>query len=102
MDTDCDIVQWRNDNPIDYNKMAEAIINYPSGYQLEMYECIYNIIRRYIPQQLYKYYSLTEDDENEKSYFLQTVIDEFPHKSPEDQVLIEELLSQNVEYVEFS
>lgn len=45
---------------------------------------------------------VNSNDENEKSYFLQTIIDEFPHKSPEDQVLIEELLSQNVEYVEFS
>lgn len=42
------------------------------------------------------------NDETEKAFFLQTIIDEFTHKSPEDQVLIEELLSKNVEYVEFS
>lgn len=41
------------------------------------------------------------DDENEKAYFLDAIIAEIEDISSEDQVIIAELQSQKVEYVEF-
>ena len=38
---------------------------------------------------------------NEKAYFLQSIIDENLLRTEEDDALIQELQSQNVEYVEF-
>ena len=41
------------------------------------------------------------DNENEKSYFLENIIDEIEDISVEDRIIFDELSSQNVEYVEF-
>lgn len=45
--------------------------------------------------------SMVNPQDEEKSYFLQHIIDENLLRNEEDDLLIEELLSQNVEYVEF-
>lgn len=47
---------------------------------------------------------INADDDSEKSYFLQTIIQESQEThalTEEDNIYIKELLSQNVEYVEF-
>lgn len=47
---------------------------------------------------------INADDDSEKSYFLQTIVDESAGSSAltqEDSSYMQELLNQNVEYVEF-
>jgi hypothetical protein len=41
------------------------------------------------------------DDSEEKAYFLQHIINEDLPRETDDEILIQELLTQNVEYVEF-
>lgn len=45
--------------------------------------------------------SMINPQDDEKAYFLQTIIDENLLRTEEDDILIQELQSQNVEYVEF-
>ena len=45
--------------------------------------------------------SMVNPQDDEKAYFLQSIIDENLLRTEEDDVLIQELQSQNVEYVEF-
>lgn len=45
--------------------------------------------------------SMINPQDDEKAYFLQSIIDENLLRTEEDNVLIQELQSQNVEYVEF-
>jgi hypothetical protein len=45
--------------------------------------------------------SMVNPNDEEKAYCLKTIIDEKPLRSEEDDILIKELQSQNVEYVEF-
>ncbi|WP_028829430.1 DUF2971 domain-containing protein [Proteocatella sphenisci] len=56
---DFDIEKWRIDNPIDYLK-AIYLINTSSN-KNEVFNEIYKITRLYIPEILFKYYSLTDD-----------------------------------------
>ena len=44
---------------------------------------------------------MVNPQDDEKAYFLQSIIDENLLRTEEDDVLIQELQSQNVEYVEF-
>lgn len=45
--------------------------------------------------------SMVNPQDDEKAYCLQTIIDENLLRTEEDDILIKELQSQNVEYVEF-
>jgi hypothetical protein len=45
--------------------------------------------------------SMVNPQDEEKAYCLETIMDENPLRSEEDNLLIKELQSQNVEYVEF-
>lgn len=45
--------------------------------------------------------SMVNRQDDEKAYFLQTIINENLLRTEEDDILIQELQSQNVEYVEF-
>lgn len=78
-----DIDQWRASQPIDYFKVAEifkkALSMTPPGAQpsillCEVMNAFHAIVQRYIPETLYKYYSLSDNTElNEKK--LQTLSD---------------------------
>lgn len=54
-----DIKKWRIDNPIDYIK-AMFLINTSSN-KNEVFNTIYRVTRLYIPDTLFKYYSLTDN-----------------------------------------
>ncbi len=55
------IEKWRSDNPMDYLK-AMYIMNMADGVAKDVvFNEIYKITRLYIPDVLYKYYSLTDD-----------------------------------------
>ncbi len=58
-----DIELWRKNNPVDYLKMLAIIVGYSSNpiIKNETFKIIYKITRLYIPNQLVKYYSLTDD-----------------------------------------
>ena len=56
---DFDIEKWRVDNPMDYLK-AMFLINTSSN-KNEVFNSIYKVTRLYIPDILFKYYSLTDD-----------------------------------------
>ncbi len=53
-----DIEKWRIENPMDYLK-AMFLINTSSN-KNEVFKTIYRVTRLYIPETLYKYYSLTD------------------------------------------
>lgn len=53
-----DIEKWRNENPMDYLK-AMFLINTASN-KAEVFKTIYQVTRHYIPETLFKYYSLTD------------------------------------------
>ena len=57
-----DINRWRRTNPMDYFK-AVAILNKTTSpiVSTEVFKNIYKVIRLYIPDELYKFSSLTED-----------------------------------------
>ena len=68
--------KWRTENPMDYLK-ALYILNMASNniVQAETFKAIYRVTRMYIPDVLYKYYSLSADKElNEKKF--QTLLNE--------------------------
>ncbi len=54
-----DIKKWRIDNPMDYLK-AMFLINISSN-KNEVFNTIYRVTRLYIPDTLFKYYSLTDN-----------------------------------------
>ena len=56
---DFDIEKWRIDNPMDYLK-AMFLIN-TSTNKSEVFKTIYKVTRLYIPDILFKYYSLTDN-----------------------------------------
>lgn len=56
---DFDIEKWRSENPMDYLK-AMFVINTASN-KNEVFMTIYEISRLYIPDTLFKYYSLTDN-----------------------------------------
>lgn len=56
--------QWVKDYPVDYFKILYFINQANKEFiQNEVFNTIYRIIRLYIPDTLFKYYSLTENDE---------------------------------------
>lgn len=56
--------QWVKDYPVDYFKILFFINQANEEFiQNEVFNTIYRIIRLYIPDTLFKYYSLTENDE---------------------------------------
>ena len=69
-----DIEKWRRENPMDYFKALHLLLSageqFPDARGIvmeEMFKGIYKVTRCYIPDVLYKFYSLTNDDEiNEK------------------------------------
>ena len=58
--------QWPEECQVNYIDAIKGIVGYPIGYKIEIYECIFRIIQHYIPNILYKYYALNEDDSHEK------------------------------------
>ena len=54
-----DLEKWRREKPMDY-LMAAYLINTASN-KNEVFSTIYNVTRLYIPDTLYKYFSLSED-----------------------------------------
>lgn len=69
---DFNIEKWRNENPMDYLK-AMYIMNIADGMLKDaIFKEVYKVTRLYIPDVLYKYYSLT-DDENLNMQKLQTL-----------------------------
>ena len=66
-----DINKWRSENPVDYFKALSIILSAPNEMPLmpreivikTAFEVIYKTYRLYIPNVLYKYYSLTDDEE---------------------------------------
>ncbi len=62
--------QWIKEYPIDYFKMMYFLCQSEDGaVQTEMFNTLYQIIRLYIPDTLFKYYSLSGDDElNNKKF----------------------------------
>ena len=67
-----DLEKWRKEYPIDYFKAFWLVLNLPKLnvssdvqflLQNESFKAVYRVIRMYIPQTLYKYYSLTDDAE---------------------------------------
>lgn len=56
-----DIEKWRREHPMDYLK-AMSIMNMTDGISKDViFQEVYKITRLYIPDVLYKYYSLTDD-----------------------------------------
>lgn len=67
---DFDKEKWRKENPMDYLKAARILTmsNEPAVTN-EVFKRIFQITRLYIPDTLYKYYSLTDNTElNEKKF----------------------------------
>lgn len=58
--TDFNIKEYRVEHPMDYLKAMELILDTP--YKTEVFQTIYKITRLHIPNILYKYFSLTEND----------------------------------------
>jgi hypothetical protein len=68
-----DIEKWRRETPMDYLK-AMSIMNMADGISKDViFQEVYKITRLYIPDVLYKYYSLTDDEKlnNQKIQTLQ-------------------------------
>lgn len=58
-ETNFDVNEWRKDNPVDYLKAVYLISSSPD--KNNAFKAIYRVMRMYIPNSLYKYYSLTDD-----------------------------------------
>ena len=67
---DWDIETWRREYPVDYLKMFKIIMDIEPGLkQMVIFQELKKILSFYIPEKLYKYCSLTADDElNEKKF----------------------------------
>lgn len=72
-----DIEKWRLEKPVDYFKAVSAMLSAPNitpqvPREIAIdtaFEVLYKTFRLYIPDVLYKYYSLTDDDElNSKKF----------------------------------
>lgn len=74
---DFDREKWLQENPIDYFKFLYILFtsnrlapNVPSEIVMKVaFEALYKVTRLYIPETLYKYYSLTSDEELNKKKF---------------------------------
>lgn len=51
--------KYTKENPIDYVKTLEVLNRFPND---DTFNTIYKIINLYVPDQVYKYYSLTNDE----------------------------------------
>lgn len=67
MEKQFDIEKYRQENPMDYIKAIEFIKNNPTNG--EVMRAIYQITRLHIPDILYKYYYLSEDQEENSLRF---------------------------------
>ncbi len=66
-----DLEKWREEYPIDYYKAMWLLVSLPNADSCngmqdlvrdEVFKTIYRIVRMYIPDTLYKYYSFAEDE----------------------------------------
>ena len=73
MEQGFDIKKWRSENPMDYVK-AIKLISIASN-KNEVFKTIYEITRLYLPETLYKYYSLS-DSKNINESKLKTLMSE--------------------------
>lgn len=58
-----DLEKWRRESPMDYFKAIYFLQQGKGIVQDEIFKAIYRVVRLYIPNTLYKYYSLTDDQE---------------------------------------
>lgn len=58
---DFDIKRWRKENPMDYLKAFWLVNKSDPSCRDDVFQNIYRITRLYIPDVLYKFYSLTDD-----------------------------------------
>lgn len=65
MDEKFDLDKWREDNPMDYLTAIRLINQNPNNYDIQRE--IYKITRLHIPDKVYKYFSLGEDEELNKT-----------------------------------
>lgn len=56
---DFDIEKWRSEQPVDYLKIMHLVDRLSGRYNI--FESVYKATRMYIPDTLYKYYSLTDN-----------------------------------------
>ena len=58
-----DLETWRREHPMDYFKALHILAMADIGdAQAEIFKTIYQIIRLHVPNILYKYYSLSDDE----------------------------------------
>ncbi|MCR3922649.1 MAG: DUF2971 domain-containing protein [Firmicutes bacterium] len=91
METDFNIEDYRTEHSMDYLIAMELILNTP--YKVEAFQTLYGITRLHIPNILYKYYSLSDNDSlneskietlrNEKVYMsdIKSLNDPFDNKA---------------------
>lgn len=58
-----DLEKWRRECPMDYFKAVYVLQQGKGILQDEIFKSIYRVVRLYLPDTLYKYYSLTDDQE---------------------------------------
>ena len=58
-----DLEKWRRECPMDYFKAVYVLQQGKGIVQDEIFKSIYRVVRLYLPDTLYKYYSLTDDQE---------------------------------------
>ena len=62
--------EWREKYPMDYYKALRILIEANNGtVATEIFKAIYQITRAHVPEVLFKYYSLTDDDELNRKKF---------------------------------
>jgi hypothetical protein len=59
MDSKREREKYIKENPLDYVKFLEVLNRFPN----EAFDTIFKIIKLYVPDEVYKYYSLTENEE---------------------------------------
>lgn len=58
-----DLETWRRENPMDYFKALHILgMADPGEAQAEIFKTIYQVVRLHVPNVLYKYYSLSDDE----------------------------------------
>ena len=62
MDEPFDVEKWRKDHPMDYFKSMEFLCQSDDpAVRTEVFKTLYKITRLHIPDRLFKYYSLSND-----------------------------------------
>lgn len=64
MNEDFDLEKYREENPMDYIKAIELINQDPTNQEIQ--NAIYKVTRLHIPDKIYKYFSLNNDEELNK------------------------------------